>query len=108
MSLTYEIFIKSMEKKMTQIDSFNLLKQALQEQTKIYSTQTLPVLDVKQLGRIVEFIKESFYRYYSQYEITMTKFIDLNIYTNNKFDVQFPPILSLDGAKKIDNPQGLA
>jgi len=38
----------------------------------------------------------------------MTKFIDLNIYTNNKFEDKFPPILSLDGAKKIDNPQGLA
>ncbi|KAL4500684.1 hypothetical protein ABPG72_003108 [Tetrahymena utriculariae] len=107
MSLAYEIFIKSMEKKMTQIDSFNLLKQALNEQTKIFSTQTIPIFTQQHCKNVIDFIKGSFYRYYSLYELTMTKFIDLNIYSNYKFDNNFPQLQSLSSGKKIDNPAEL-
>lgn len=53
---------------------------------------------MQDIHKIEQFFKDYFYKYYSLYEITMTKFIDLNIFTMNKMN----PYL-LPGTKSLEN-----
>lgn len=77
--------MESIDKKKAQIESFELLKEILDEQTKVTNSQHLPIFTTEINKEILQFFKDCFYRYYSLYEISMTKFVDVNIYTQNKY-----------------------
>ncbi|KRX09436.1 hypothetical protein PPERSA_01636 [Pseudocohnilembus persalinus] len=85
-SLTYIIFYESLERKLTSFESNQILKNLLWAQTKIFNEKILPIFQENQVLEVQKFFHDYFYRFYNLYEITMTKFVDSTIQTNNNFN----------------------
>jgi len=102
LSLALLIFNESFDKKMTQIDSHDLLLKTLRSQAIVTNDYHLPILSRNEVLELDKFFRNSFYRYYSQYELTMTKYIDLSIYTRDQYGSDFPAVLDLSTGKKVD------
>ena len=85
MSLSFYIFKESFENKKSQIESYQLFQETLKSQTEVTNNSSYPLLKTSDISELTKFFKDCFFRFYSLYEITMTKYIDLNIYTQDKF-----------------------
>ena len=85
MSLSFYIFKESFENKKSQIESYQLFQETLKSQTEVTTNYSYPLFKTSDISELTKFFKDCFFRFYSLYEITMTKYIDLNIYTQDKF-----------------------
>ena len=84
------IFNENLDKKMTALDGYEVLKKILKNhlyQCEPYSIGIFTEIEYKE---ILKFMRDDFFRYFSLYEINLTKFIDYNIFTENPMEEDWP------------------
>ncbi|KAM3147871.1 hypothetical protein pb186bvf_000199 [Paramecium bursaria] len=88
LSIGFYIFVESLERKITQIDSYELFKKILRPQILLTNAYTTPVLTQEQIIEFNNFMTKYFFRYYSLYELRMTTYQEVNIEGKFKNEAQ--------------------
>ncbi|CAD8095346.1 unnamed protein product [Paramecium sonneborni] len=84
MSIGFYIFVESLERKITQIDSYEIFKRLLRPNILLTNTYNLPIFTQEHIMEFNKFMTNYFYRYYSLYELRMTTYQEVNIFSRLK------------------------
>ena len=81
MSISFFVFVQSLETKITSIDSYELFKNCLKVQINITNMYNMPLLSVETIKEFDAFMQQYFYCFYSVYELRMTLYQEVNLYS---------------------------
>ena len=90
MSIINYVFLISLQKKLTSNVSFEKLENILNKHTRQAPPYAIYVFNEKEKQEILDHVS-NFYKFFLMYEISLTKFVDYNIITLDKFVDDIPP-----------------
>ncbi len=84
------VFNESLDQKMSPTDGYETLKKILKNHLYQCEPYSIGIFTEKEYQEILKFMRDDFFRYFSLYEINLTKFIDYNIFTENQMEEDWP------------------
>lgn len=98
------VFNESLDQKMSALDGYSILKKILSHHLYQCEPYSLGIFNEKEHQEILKFMRDYFFRYFSLYEISLTKFIDYNIFTASPNEEDWPSgkYESLDNGEIIE------
>ena len=84
------IFNENLDQKMTANDGYEMLKKILLRHLDQCEPYSIGIFSEMEYKEILMFMRDDFFRYFSLYEVCLTKFIDYNIFTQKPMEEEWP------------------
>lgn len=84
------VFNESLDQKMSSLDSYAMLKKIISRHLYQCEPYSIGIFNEKEHQEILKFMRDDFFRYFSLYEISLTKFVDYNIFTSSPEEEDWP------------------
>lgn len=89
-SIIHFVFNENLDQKMSAHDGYEMLKKILLRHLYQCEPYSIGIFTEKEYQEILKFMRDDFFRYFSLYEISLTKFIDYNMFTQNPMEEDWP------------------
>jgi len=98
------VFNENLDQKMTTNDGYEMIKKILSRHLYQCEPYSIGIFTEKEYQEILKFMRDDFFRYFSLYEVSLTKFIDYNIFTQKPLEEDWPigACESLDQGEMIE------